>query len=71
MVNTDAVAVDLVAASGVIDDMEASTYVFEAEDKKFLAKYQAKLASARTKQSDDFYFLGLLNRYFLVKAMKT
>lgn len=71
MVNTDAVAVDLVAVNGVIDDMEASTYVFGAEDKKFLAKYQAKLASARTSQSEDFYFLGLFNKYFMVKAMKT
>jgi hypothetical protein len=70
MVNTDAVAVDLVAASGVIDDMEASTYVYGKEDLKFLAKYQVKLASARTTQSEDFYFLGLFNKYFVVKAMK-
>lgn len=71
MVNTDAIAVDLVAASSVIDDMEASVGVYGAEDKKFLAKYQVKLASARTKQSDDFYFLGLFCKYFFVKAMKT
>jgi hypothetical protein len=70
MVNTDTIAVDLVAASSVIDDLEASAGVYGAEDKKFLAKYQAKLASARTTQSEDFYFLGLFMRYFVVKAMK-
>jgi hypothetical protein len=70
MLNTDAVATTWTATDGTIDKMELSTYVFGKEDLKFLAKYQVKLASARTPQSDDFYFLGLLNKYVLVKAMK-
>jgi hypothetical protein len=70
MVNTDAIAVDLVAASSVIDDMEASAGVYGAEDKKFLAKYQVKLASTRTSPSEDFYFLGLFCKYFSVRFLK-
>jgi len=70
MVNTDAVAVVLVAANGVIDKMEASTYVFGAEDLKFLAAYQAHLAASRTSQTEDEMFINKLVRYFNVKKGK-
>jgi hypothetical protein len=68
MSNSDAVAVDLVASNGVIDDIEASTDVVGHEDKVFLAAYQVKLASGRTNLSEDMYFLSIFNRYFAVKA---
>jgi hypothetical protein len=68
VLNTDAVAADLVAGSGVIDDMEASTDVFGASDLTFLAAYQTKLGSARTNLSEDSIFMGLFCRYFMVKA---
>ena len=60
----------MVEANKLIDKLELETGVFGKEDLKFLAKYQAKLASARTPQSDDFYFLGLFNKWMFVKAMK-
>lgn len=68
MINTDAVMVDIVASSGVIDDMEASTGVFGAVDKEFLAAYQAQGASARTTLSDDKRFIACLDRYFTIKG---
>lgn len=70
MVNTNAVAVVMCEANKLIDKLELETYVFGKEDLKFLAKYQAKLTSARTPQSDDFYFLGLFAKWMTVKAMK-
>ena len=70
MLETDTVAVDCTATNGVIDDIEASTGVVGAMDKKFLAAYQVKLAAGRTKLSEDMRFLGIFNRYFLVKAGK-
>jgi hypothetical protein len=71
MVNTNAVAADLVANSGVIDDMEASTDVFGAEDLVFLAAYQAKLASTRTNLTEDMTFIAMLARYMVVKSPHT
>jgi hypothetical protein len=71
MVNTNAVAVVMVEANKLIDKLELETGVFGKEDLKFLAKYQAKLASARTRQSDDMYFCGLFMKWMAVKSMKT
>jgi hypothetical protein len=68
--NTDAVAVVLVAANGVIDKMELSTGVFGITEKAFLAAYQARLAVKRTNQSEDHRFKEMLDRYFNVKAGK-
>lgn len=70
MVNTNAVAVVMVEANKLIDKLELETYVFGAEDRKFLAKYQAKLASARTKQSDDLYFGALFMKWINIVSMR-
>ena len=70
MVNTNAVAVVMVEANKLIDKLELETYCFGKEDLKFLAKYQAKLASARTKQSDDYYFLGLFAKWMNIVSMR-
>ena len=70
MVNTDAVAVTFTATNGTIDKLLLSTYVHGKEDQKFLTKYKAQLASARSKLSDDLYFLSLVAKYVLVKAAK-
>ena len=71
MVNSDAIAADLVASNSIIDDLEASDDVYGAEDLTFLAAYQTKLGSTRTSLSEDMYFLGLLMRYFSVKCAHT
>lgn len=71
MVNTDAVAVVMVEANKLIDKLELSAGVFGASEKVFLAAYQAKLASARTKPGDDMRFGAMFLRYMTVKAMKT
>jgi hypothetical protein len=70
MVNTNAVAVVMVEANKFIDKLELEVGVFGAEDKKFLAKYQAKLASARTSQSDDMYMASLIMKWFSVVSMR-
>lgn len=70
MVNTNAVAVVMVEANKLIDKLELETYVFGKEDLKFLAKYQAKLASARTSQSDDMYFGSLFMKWLSVVSMR-
>jgi len=70
MNNSNAVAVVMVAANQFIDKLELEVKTFGKEDLKFLAKYQAKLASARTTQSDDMYMMGLVSRWFMVQAMK-
>jgi len=70
MVNTNAVAVALCAADGVIDKMELETGVFGAEDLKFLGKYQTKLSSARTSASDDQYFGSLFLKWLNTKSGK-
>jgi hypothetical protein len=70
MVNTNAVAVTFTATNGTIDKLLLETGVFGAEDAKFLAKYKAKLASARTNSSDDMYFMGLLSRWMSIKTGK-
>lgn len=71
MVETDAVAVKMSEANGLIDKLELSVYVFGAEDRKFLAKYQVQLAAGRTSQTNDFYFLSLFAKWMAVRAMKT
>ena len=70
MVNTNAVAVVMVEANKFIDKLELETGVFGKEDLKFIAKYQAQLVSARTKLSDDLYFLGLVAKWMLIKSAK-
>jgi hypothetical protein len=63
MVNTNAVAVVITQTNGICDKLALETGVFGAEDLKFLAKYKAKLASARTNLSDDAYFGALFAKW--------
>lgn len=70
MVNTNAVAVVMVEANKLIDKLELEVKVFGKEDLKFLAKYQAKLAAARTRQSDDMYFAALFLKWITVVSMR-
>ncbi|MBA7517355.1 hypothetical protein ES705_09408 [subsurface metagenome] len=70
MINTDPVAVLLVAEDGVIDVLEASVGVLGAQDRKDLAVYQVDLAAGRTSQTQDAMFLEKFTRYFNVKKGK-
>jgi len=63
MVQTNAVAVVMTQSNGLIDKMELEAGIFGAEDLKFLAKYQANLALARSNQSDDQYFGTLFMKW--------
>jgi hypothetical protein len=70
MVNTNAVAVVMVEANKLIDKLELEVGVFGAEDKKFLAAYQAKLGSARTSQTQDQMFLSLFTKWMNIVSMR-
>lgn len=66
MDNGKTIAADIVAASDLIDDIEALALgVVGKADKIFLAAYQAKLAAARTKLTDDWRFINLFTRVWL------
>ena len=65
MSNTDAVAVALVAADGVIDKMELDERL-SSTDHAALAEYQANLAAGPTSRRQDINFLRILEK-FIVK----
>jgi hypothetical protein len=69
MLISDAFLVEAAESSGIIDYMEAATYVYTAEDLKFLAAYQAQIVAAtvRTTSFQDLTFLSLIMKYFVVK----
>lgn len=72
MLTTDTVAADLVAASSVIDDMEAAALHGAASPSRlFLAAYQAKLGSASTPRGMDLQFLTHFKTYFNRKGLDT
>lgn len=64
MISTDAVAVALAAADGVIDKMELATDVFDVKERAWLAMYQLELA-ARTPGDHDNTFVKYLQKYMI------
>ena len=52
MLNTNAVAVALVAGNGVIDKLELETSI-PVSDRTFLGVYQTKLAAGLTRKDED------------------
>lgn len=62
MLNTNAVAVALVAVDGPIDKLELET-IIPASDRAWLAVYQAKLAAGPTRKDEDMRFARLLERW--------
>jgi len=52
MENTNAVAVALVAADGVIDKLELETSIPKS-DRTYLGAYQTKLAAGLTRKDED------------------
>jgi len=57
MMSTSTIAVDLVAAGGVLDDLIADTTLPSSMRTKLTA-YKTKLAAVHTKKTEDLIFLG-------------
>lgn len=67
MTHTNAVAVALVAADGVIDKLELETSIPQTQRTK-LAAYQAKLAGGKsTTKSEDKVFLNILQQFVILR----
>lgn len=62
MLNTNAVAVALVAEDGVIDKLELETKIPQG-DRGFLTLYQAKLAAGPTRIDEDLLFLKIFTEW--------
>jgi hypothetical protein len=69
MMNTSTIAVDLVAAGGVLDDLIADTSLPISMRNKLTA-YKTKLASKNTKKTEDLIFLGFFE-YWIRKQKIT
>ena len=69
MMSTSTIAVDLVAAGGVLDDLIADTTLPISMRTKLTA-YKTKLAAGNTRKSEDFIFLGFLE-YWIRKQKIT
>ncbi len=65
------VAVDLAAASSVIDDMEsAALHGSTSPTRKFLANFQTKLGT-KTTRGEDLQFLNYFTTYMIKAGIKT
>ncbi|HUV12029.1 MAG TPA: hypothetical protein VMY18_00230, partial [Acidobacteriota bacterium] len=62
MLDTNAVAVALVAGNGVVDKLELETGLPKS-DTTFLGVYQAKLAAGPTRKDEDMHFIKILTRW--------
>jgi hypothetical protein len=64
MTYTNAVAVALIAANGVIDKLELETNI-PVSHRTFLANYQTKLASKSSTKTEDRRFLAVLQVWMI------
>jgi len=64
MLNTNAVAVALCAADGVIDKLELETSI-PVSERTWLGTYQTKLGSAPTRKDEDMHLVKILQIWAL------